>query len=259
MAIRPYIPIFLMPVIKLTLEYDGRAYHGWQRQSRLPSVQEAVETAVAEVTGRPGTVTGAGRTDAGVHAAGQVASFRTETRLTLDAWRRALNRHLPRDIVVLDVSNSPAGFDARRSAIGKRYDYRVWLGPTRPALENGRVWHVPYSLSLTRMRTAARHLIGRHDCSGFQNADPKRHADRSAICAIRACRIIGNPEMLIIRLEADRFLYKMARSIVGSLVEIGRGRWPPNRMKEILKTGNRQLAGPPAPACGLYLMKVYYG
>jgi tRNA pseudouridine38-40 synthase len=247
-----------MPIIKLTLEYDGRAYHGWQRQSGLPTVQGAVEAAVAKVAGRHITVTGAGRTDAGVHAAGQVASFRTASRLKSAAWQRALNWHLPGDIVALDASAAPAGFDARRSATRKRYEYRLWLSQTRPALEEGRLWHVPYPLSLSRMKSAARHLIGRHDCSGFQSADQRRPIGRSALCTIHVCRIIGTSPRLIIRIEADRFLYKMARSIVGTLVEIGRGRWPPYRMKEILKTGNRQLAGPPAPACGLYLVKVYY-
>jgi tRNA pseudouridine38-40 synthase len=248
-----------MPIIKLTLEYDGRAYHGWQRQPRLPTVQAAVEAAVTAVTGKPVTVTGAGRTDAGVHAEGQVASFRTAAQLDSVAWRRALNRHLPREIVVLDSTTAPAGFDARRSASGKRYEYRLWVSRTRTALEEWRIWHVPYPLSLSRMKSAARLLAGRHDCSGFQSADRRRPIERSALCTIHACRIIGAPPRLIIQIEADRFLYKMARTIVGTLVEIGRGRWPPNRMQEILKTGNRQLAGPPAPAHGLYLMKVYYG
>ncbi len=248
-----------MPIIKLTLEYDGRAYHGWQRQSHLPTVQAAVESAVAAVTGKPATVTGAGRTDAGVHAAGQVATLRTEKKLPANNWQRALNRHLPHDIVVLAVAEALAGFDARRSAVGKLYEYRLWLGPTRPALEHGRAWHVPYPLSLSRMRTAARHLIGRHNYAAFQNADHRRLADRSALCTIRTCRIMGKPPLLIIQLEADRFLYKMVRTIVGTLVEIGRGRWPPNRMAEIFKSRDRRLAGPPAPAHGLYLMEVYYG
>jgi tRNA pseudouridine38-40 synthase len=247
-----------MPIIKLTLEYDGRAYHGWQRQSRLPTVQAAVEAAITAVIGKPVIITGAGRTDAGVHARGQVATFRTAMRLTPDAWQRALNRHLPRDIVVLGVAEAASGFDARRSAVGKRYDYRLWLGPTRTALEEGRVWHVPYPLSLSRMRTAARHLIGRHDYSGFQNADPRRPIDRSANCTIRTCRVIAKPPLLIVQLEADRFLYKMARSIVGTLVEIGRGRWPASRMTEIFTKKDRRLAGPPAPACGLYLARVDY-
>ncbi len=248
-----------MPIIKLTLEYNGRAYHGWQRQSRLSTVQAAVESAVAAVTGKSVTVTGAGRTDAGVHAQGQVATFRTEKKLAANNWLRALNRHLPHDIVVLEVAEAPAGFDARRSATGKRYEYRLWLRPTRPALEDGRVWHVPYPLSLSRMRTAARHLIGRHNYAAFQNADHRRLADRSAICTIRACRIIGKSSLLIIQFEADRFLYKMVRTIVGTLVEIGRGRWPPSRTAEILKSRDRRLAGPPAPACGLYLVAVSYG
>jgi tRNA pseudouridine38-40 synthase len=247
-----------MPIIKLTLEYNGRAYHGWQRQSHLPSVQAVIEKAVAAVTGKPTTVTGAGRTDAGVHAGGQVATFHSTKRLVPNAWQRALNRHLPHDIVVVNVAESRAGFDARRSATGKRYEYRLWLSPTRPALEDGRVWHVPYPLSLSRMRTAARHLIGRHDYSGLQNADHRRSADRSAICTIRACRIIGKPPLVIVQLEADRFLYKMVRTIVGTLVEIGRGRWPPGRMAKILKDKDRRSAGPPAPACGLYLMEVFY-
>jgi tRNA pseudouridine38-40 synthase len=247
-----------MPVMKLTLEYDGRAYHGWQRQSRLPTVQAAVESALAVVTGTPVTITGAGRTDAGVHAEGQVATFRTLKRLSPSAWQRALNRYLPHDIVVLNVAEATKGFDARRSATGKHYEYRLWLSPVRPALEDGRVWHLPYALSRSRMQSAARHLTGRHDCSGFQNADRRRLNDRSALCTIRACRIIGKPPRLIIQLVADRFLYKMARSIVGTLVEIGRNRWPPSRMAEILKSRDRRLAGPPAPAYGLYLMEVYY-
>jgi tRNA pseudouridine38-40 synthase len=248
-----------MPVIKLTLEYDGRAYHGWQRQAHLPTVQAAVESALAAVTGTSVTITGAGRTDAGVHAKGQVATFRTSKRLSPRAWQRALNRHLPHDIVVLAVAEAPSGFDARRSATGKLYEYRLWLNPVRSALEDGRVWHLHYTLSRSRMQTAARHLTGRHDCSGFQNADHRRLNDRSALCTIRTCRIVGKPPRLIIRLVADRFLYKMARSIVGTLVEIGRNRWPPSRMADILKQCDRRLAGPPAPAYGLYLMKVYYG
>ena len=221
-------------------------------------MQGELEAAVAAVAGHAVRVTGAGRTDAGVHALGQVASFRTDRSLPLDAWQRALNDRLPADFAVMRTEAVPAGFDARRSAAGKLYEYRLWSQPTRPALMAGRVWHWPHPLKLRPMRAAAHQLVGRHDFAGFQSADPRRPASRSAVCTIRACRIISRPPELIIQLEADRFLYKMARTIVGTLVEIGRGRWPARRIAEILATGDRRLAGPSAPACGLYLVAVRY-
>ena len=122
----------------------------------------------------------------------------------------------------------------------------------------GRVWHRPHPLKLGAMRTAARRLIGRHNFAGFQNADPHRPVSRSAICTMRACRVLARPPLVVIQLEADRFLYKMARTIVGTLIEIGRGRWPTKRINEILTERDRRLAGPPAPACGLYLVRVDY-
>jgi tRNA pseudouridine38-40 synthase len=247
-----------MPIMKLTLEYDGRKFHGWQRQPRLRTVQEELETAIATVAGRACRVTGASRTDAGVHALGQVASFHTTASLPPDAWQRALNSRLPADLVILRAERAPAGFDARGSATGKRYDYLLWRHPTRPALMADRVCHYPYPLKLAAMRAAARRLTGRHDFTGFQNADPRRPAERSAICTLRACRIISRPPGLIFQLDADRFLYKMARTTVGTLIEIGRGRWPARRIDEILASRDRRLAGPPAPACGLYLVRVDY-
>jgi tRNA pseudouridine38-40 synthase len=247
-----------MPVIKLTLEYDGRNFHGWQHQPHLRTVQGELESALAAVTGGVVRVTAAGRTDAGVHALGQVASVTTRALLPPHAWARALNNRLPPDLAVLRAEAAPRGFDARRSATGKTYDYRIWRRPVRPALEAGRAYHWPHPLDLRVMRAAARRLIGRRSFAGFQNADPRRSADRSTICRLRACRIIEQPPWLIIRLEADRFLYKMARTIVGTLVEIGRGRWPPARIDEIVASGDRRLAGPPAPAAGLYLVRVDY-
>ena len=247
-----------MPIIKLTLEYDGRRYHGWQRQPRELTVQGALEAAIAEVAGRAVRVTGAGRTDAGVHALGQVASFTSNAPLPPMAWQKALNNRLPADLVVIEAASAPAGFDARRRAVGKQYDYRLWRRPTRPALMADRAWHWPYPLNIAAMRNAARRLVGRHDFAGFQNADPHRSPTRSSRCVLRACRILSRPPELIIQLEADRFLYKMARTIVGTLIEIGRGRWPASRIDEILTARDRRLAGPPAPACGLYLVAVRY-
>lgn len=247
-----------MPVIKVTLEYDGRRYHGWQRQPRELTVQGTLEAAIAEIAGRPVSVTGAGRTDAGVHALGQVASFTSNVSLPPTAWLRALNDRLPPDLVVVDAATASARFNARRSAVGKRYDYRICRRPVRPALLAKHAWHWPYPLNVPHMRKAARRLIGRHDFAGFQNADPHRAAGRSTRCVLRACRIIEESPELVIQLEADRFLYKMVRTIVGTLVEIGRGRWPVSRIDDILNERDRRLAGPPAPACGLYLVAVRY-
>ena len=245
-------------MIKLTIEYDGSGYHGWQRQPGLPTLQATLEDAVQSIAGHPVKLTAAGRTDAGVHARGQVANFCTQRSLSSHAWMRAVNRHLPADIVITRVEFAQRSFDARRQALEKLYEYEIVQLPYRPALLSRRAWHWPHPLSLARMRKAAQLLVGRHDFAGFQSADARRPADRSSTCHLIRCDLVSSPPHLTICTTADRFLYLMVRNIVGTLIEIGRGRWTHDRITEIFETGNRSLAGPPAPPHGLYLAHVVY-
>jgi len=251
-----------MPNFQLVLEYDGTRYHGWQRQPKLPTVQGAVEEAVAIVARKRIPVHGAGRTDAGVHAEGQVGHFKTKSRLPPDAWQRALNSLLPEDIVVRSVRVVPDRFHARFSAIGKVYRYRIINRRYAPAIGRQYVWTVYSPLNLRRMRSAASSLIGRHDFSSFQGSDPSRKRSGqkmgTAICRVGRIELRQRRDEIDITIAADRFLQQMIRAIVGTLVEIGRGKRPPGDMKAILQRKDRRVGGPTAPPMGLCLLKVRY-
>ncbi len=244
-----------MPNLRVVLEYDGRAFHGWQRQPGLRTVQGVVEAAVSSIAGRPVKVAGAGRTDRGVHALGQVASFTTDRVLPAESWRRALNALLPPDVAAREVKPVPDGFHARRSARGKLYRYRILTGETRSPLEAGRCWHVRHPLDLRAMRRAARALLGRRAFDSFALAG---HGRRNTVREIRAIRLARRGEWLTIEIEANGFLWGMARAIVGTLVEVGRGKTPAGRIPDILEARNRSAAGPAAPPEGLFLVRVLY-
>jgi tRNA pseudouridine38-40 synthase len=241
-------------VIRLTLEYDGGAYHGWQEQRGLVTVQGEVRRHLRTLLREPVTVIGAGRTDAGVHALGQVASFRTQDMaMPLGRMKRSLNALLGHSASVVAIAEEGDGFDARRSARGRRYLYLI---ATRPSpLWRDRVWVVTMPLSLEAMKVASGALPGRHDFTAFAATGG---APRGAVCTILRARWSRWRLGYRLDIEANRFLHHMVRSLVGTMVEAGRGKIAPSAMADLLVNRERQLAGPTAPACGLYLAEVIY-
>jgi tRNA pseudouridine38-40 synthase len=244
-----------MDTLKLTLEYDGTAYAGWQRQPDQPTVQAVLEQVLAQITQTPISTVAAGRTDAGVHALGQVVSFRSEKSLNLHEWLRALNGLLPGDIAVQGIEFASEKFHARYSAIGKIYEYRILTSPNRSALNEHRVWHIPQPLDISAMELASKWFLGKHDFSSFQCSPTDND---NPICIIERCEVIHNPPLLLVFIQADRFLKQMVRTMVGTLVEVGQGKHPPSEIERILQAADRQSAGKTAPARGLYLVEVLY-
>lgn len=245
---------------KLTLEYDGTNYIGWQRQPAGSSIQALLEDALAPIEGRAVTVHGAGRTDAGVHALAQVASVNLEASLDPATLGRALNAVLPEDVRVIGVEEMAADFHARFSATGKTYEYRIVNASFVDAFLYRYVWHVPQKLDIEAMGTAAAPLVGRHDFAAFQG-NPEGAVVHSTVRRIEGIEWEGGRaynEPLVVRLTGDGFLRHMVRNIVGTLVEVGVGRWDHRRPGEVLESGNRALAGPTAPARGLFLVSVRY-
>lgn len=242
--------------IKLILEYDGTGLAGWQRQADLPTVQSHLEAALSRLTGEEVTVIGAGRTDAGVHARGQVANFRTNATLNLEAVQRGGNALLPPQIAILSAEEVPLDFHARFSATGKTYDYDLWLGPVRPALLRNFVWHISMDLDVEGMCEALKPLVGEHDFSSFQSTGSEV---KTVVRRLRAAELTRFPEGLVrITLDGDGFLRHMVRAVVGTMVEVGRGRIRPSDVETILAARNRDRAGPTAPARGLFLRTVRY-
>lgn len=245
-----------MPTIKLILEYDGTAYAGWQRQPDQPTIQEAVEAAILGVTQVKVPVIGAGRTDAGVHALGQVASFRIDRDMTPREWTRALNAHLPKSIVVRAAALMPDTFHARHSARGKLYAYRILNRPERPAVARDYCWHIHQPLDDAAMNKAGMALIGSHDFSSFQT-QPTDNDD--PVCHLQRFTVFREGDRLRVEAYADRFLKQMIRSIVGTLVEVGVGKRTSDSLAGILNSRDRSAAGKTAPPQGLFLMRVDYG
>lgn len=241
--------------LRLTLAYDGTGYHGWQVQPSRPTVQGALTEACARVFKGRVTLVGASRTDAGVHAIDQVASLAVESRLVPPAIRSALNGLLPEDIRVTAVAEAMPGFDARRSALSKRYLYLIDNGPVAAPLLRRYAWHVHHALELGAMARGLRSLRGKHDFSAFCASAGRC---RTPICTVLSARLLGRRGRVAILLSADSFLHHMVRNVVGSLVEIGRGRRAPEWMKEVLLGRDRTRAGPTAPAQGLTLLRVSY-
>jgi tRNA pseudouridine38-40 synthase len=245
--------------LRLKLAYDGTAYGGWQRQPNCLSVQELVERAFRRVTGERVAITASGRTDAGVHALGQVASCGTESKLEPDTLRRALNAFLPEDVCVLRVEEAPAGFHAIRDAVSKRYRYRLQTGQNRDIFARHFVWQLWHELDVDRMREAIPHLTGRHDFRSFQTSGSQRKSTiRHVTQLMLDCDQTEFGRHLTLEIEADGFLYNMVRNMVGTLVEVGRGKQPPEWVREVLLARDRRRAGPTAPARGLVLLEVNY-
>jgi tRNA pseudouridine38-40 synthase len=246
-----------LPNFRLVLEYDGTDFAGWQSQREgQRTVQATLEAALAHVCGAPVGVVGAGRTDAGVHAEGQVASARCETRLDAETLQRALNAVLPRDVAVREVAVAADSFHARRDALSKRYVYRIWNAPVRaPLRERISLW-VPVALDVGAMREAALALVGTHDFASFQAAGSSAQSTVRALTTVALERAGAE---LACSFEGPGFLRHMVRNLVGTLLEVGRGRRPPDSIAPLLAARDRTLAGPTAPPHGLTLVRVEHG
>lgn len=244
-----------MRTLKLTVAYDGTVYCGWQRQINGISVQQRIEEAFAPLTGEAPTVTGAGRTDAGVHAEGQVASVRVGIPHPCAAIRRAVNVHLPPDIRVLDVEDAPDAFHARFDARGKTYRYRMVTADVVHPFERWFVWHLPGRFDAAAMQSAAHTLIGTHDFAAFQAA---RTDVTETVRTIRRVELTATTDGLTLEIEGDGFLRHQVRTIMGTLVDVGARRRDPGSLPALLASKDRSLAGDTAPPQGLTLVAVHY-
>ncbi len=245
-----------MPRYRITIEYDGAPFVGWQRQANGPSVQQALEEAIARMTGETVTVQGAGRTDAGVHALGQVAHFDLSRAFPLRSIRDGLNHHLrPAPVVVLEAAEVPETFHARFSAIRRTYLYRILNRRSPPALDRGRVWHVPVPLDAGVMHEAAQVLVGRHDFTTFRASQCQA---ASPVKTLDEIRVEQTGEEVRIHVSARSFLHNQVRSIAGSLKLVGEGKWTAGDLRAALEARDRTACGPVAPPEGLYLVRVDY-
>jgi tRNA pseudouridine38-40 synthase len=257
-----------MPFFKLTLAYDGAEFSGWQAQPDRRTVQGELERAWRDITGETVRVTAAGRTDAGVHAAGQVAGVESATLLEPEALLLALNAKLPDDAAVRRVERAPEGFHATTDARRKRYRYAIYNDRRRPVFLRRYAWHVPSPLDAAAMHAAGQRLVGTHDFVSFQSVGSERE---STVRTIFAVEVAGAPEaidaraslderqsLVAIDVEGDGFLYNMVRAIAGTLVEVGRGKRSPEWIGDVLAARDRGAAGQTAPAHGLTLLWVGY-
>lgn len=245
----------IMRNIKIVLEYDGTAYHGWQIQREQPTIQQVVEEALSTILKTPIRVTASGRTDAGVHALAQVAHFRTGSAIALPALWRGTNSLLPPDIVIKEMVEVPADFHARFSARGKIYKYQLLTTPVRSPLFHRYAWHLSVPLDLSAMEKAAHLLEGTRDFASFCSASG---TVQNTVRTLRRIWFTSEPPLLTIFFEADAFLRYMVRNLVGILVEVGMGKREIGEVQQILEGRDRRLAGRAAPPQGLFLVKVFY-
>ena len=250
-----------MPRYKLTIEYDGTPFCGWQKQGDVPTVQAVLEEAAKQFlgTGEPVEIYCAGRTDAGVHARGQVAHMDLPVARDLFSVRQGLNNFmLGHPIVVVKAEEVAEDFHARFDAKRRHYLYRITNRSSRLALDVDRAWQVHGEFDLEAMREAASYLIGTHDFTSFRDKDCQSPSPIKTLDTLEILQRSTNPEALMIRCSAKSFLHHQVRKMVGTLTIVARGKWKPEHMKEILAAKHRTAAGPMAPACGLYLMRVDY-
>ena len=242
--------------IKLIIAYDGSAYHGWQIQTAdLPTVQAVLKDIIQHVVRHPIDLKGTSRTDAGVHADGQVGNFITHCDIPVYRLHLAINSRCPRDIAIRSAEEVPLDFHASFSARSKLYRYRVYNSPDKPVHLVNKVYHYWRDLEVEKMSAAAKPLVGRHDFAGFASASGRKGPTERTILR---CDVYRQDIEVIFKIEGDGFLYNMVRNIVGTLLEIGRGHWPVDRIDHILTTCDRQDAGPTVPPGGLTLQWVKY-
>ena len=246
---------YAMRCIRMTIAYDGTAYHGWQEQPGQTTVQGTLVETLATILRERPAIEGAGRTDAGVHALGQVASLRTEHPILLPRLLAAVNSRLPDDISVTEMREAPLDFRPSHHAIGKHYRYRIYRNTFKPVFEGRYVWHWYQPLALEPMREAARALVGTHDFKSFEGRGSYRE---DTVRTVTRLEIVEAGPELYFEVEGNRFLYRMVRNLVGTLTEVGRGHWPVERVAEALAARDRMAAGPTAPPQGLCLMHVWY-
>jgi len=242
--------------IKLTIEYDGTGYHGWQIQQNSPTIQGILQEKIGVITGEGISLIGSGRTDAGVHAIGQVANFRTESGISLEAIKRGVNSLLPDDIAIRRAEEVSDDFHARFSARSKLYEYRVLNSSVPSPIERNFSWHVSRRLDLGEMRKAAQMLLGTHDFSSFRSAQSDNLNPVRTLMTLEIRK--RRNHMISIRVRANAFLKQMVRNVVGCLVDVGRGKLDPEDLGEILDARDRTEAGMAAPPHGLFLVKVEY-
>ena len=245
-----------MKNFKIIIEYDGTSYHGWQRQKNERTIQEVIEKALLTMTGKKTVLTASGRTDAGVHALGQVANFTSDTNLSPQAFQNGLNSLTKDDIVVISCDIVDENFHSRFNAKSKIYNYQI-LNRNLPAAVNRQyVWFIRKTLDLVSMRHSAGHIIGSHDFKAFEGAgSPRSHTTR---CVMKADIVEQENGLIVFEIEADGFLRFMVRNIVGTLVDVGLGKITSDDFKKILLSKDRSMAGATAPPQGLFLMKVKY-
>jgi tRNA pseudouridine38-40 synthase len=242
--------------IKLTIQYDGADYHGWQIQPGRRTIQGQLSDAVTNLIGRKITVHGASRTDAGVSALGQAGVFEiVNCPIPTENFKQAINDRLPDDIVITEAVEATKDFDVIGGAKSKLYRYTIYIGANRPVLDVRHCWHIPVNLDVEAMQKAANYLAGKHDFKSFASSKDNRE---TTVRTIFHCNVTRNDVWIYVDVAGDGFLYNMVRNIVGSLVEVGIGRWPADKMKDVLVAKDRTAAGPIAPAQGLCLMKVMY-
>jgi tRNA pseudouridine38-40 synthase len=245
-----------MPRYKLIIEYDGSPFCGWQYQDNAPSVQRAIMVAVEAFSGEKVMVQGAGRTDAGVHALGQVAHFDLASERPPDTIRDALNAHLrPQPVAILSAEKVADNFDARRSAVRRHYLYRIANRRPDLALDRGRAWRVPRRLDDAAMHVAAQRLTGKHDFTTFRSTECQANSPEKTLDRLDVSRVAGE---IHISATARSFLHNQVRSMVGSLVQVGDGKWSPDDLAAALEARDRAACGPVAPPEGLYLVRVDY-
>jgi tRNA pseudouridine38-40 synthase len=241
---------------RLTIEYDGRPFAGWQRQEGQPSVQAAIEEAIFKLSAERVTVTGAGRTDAGVHARGQVAHFDLTKEFPPETVRDALNAHLrPTPVAVIEAAVAAADFHARFSAVGRHYEYRILNRRAPPALDVGHVWHVMHALEAEAMHKAAQMLLGNHDFTTFRSAMCQA---KSPVKTLDRLDVARQGEEIVIYARARSFLHHQVRSMVGTLKLVGEGKWTARDVARALEAKDRTACGPVAPPDGLVLIRVDY-
>lgn len=245
-----------MPRYKLTIEYDGGPFAGWQRQANDLSVQQVLEEAIGRMSGEQVTIQAAGRTDAGVHALGQVISFDLGREWDPFKIREALNFHTkPHPVAIIAAERAPEDFEARFSATARHYEYRILNRRARAALDAGHVWHVPVPLDADRMHEAAQMILGRHDFTTFRASECQA---KSPIRTLERLDVMRHGETLLVIAKARSFLHSQVRSMVGSLKLVGEGRWSPADFRAALDAADRARCGPLAPPDGLYLTQVDY-
>lgn len=242
--------------IKVTVEYDGTAYHGFQRQTdNLPTIQQILEETLVMIVKHPVTLIGAGRTDAGVHARGQVINFRTDCKIPAERLTLAMNSLLPPDIAAIRADDIDSSFHAQFSAKSKVYTYHIYNSRTPSAFERFYSWHVPQKLDIDKMRQAAGYIVGEHDFTAFRAAGSKA---KTSVRHVRRLEIDYRDPHIFITAEANGFLYNMVRIITGTLVYVGKGKLSPEMVKGFVESGCRTEAGPTVPPQGLCLMQVKY-